>query len=393
MESESMSTKELQGYRDEIPAITDEDRIHLNNYSAAPIPQRGLNARRECERVWVESGNPWEQWLQKVNESKKLFADLINADEDEIAIVSCATQGFAQVASALDYDTRNEVVTSDLGFPTLPQFFRAQEQRGAKLCVAESDDGITVSPEAYADQMSDQTLMVCGAHAYSFTGGLMDVEAVADAVHDHGGYLFLDAYQSAGVVPIDVKDQNIDMLVSGTLKFLLGGPGIAFLYVDHELANELEPTNLGWFGVEDIFGFETESPTYADGTRRFELGTPPAPNAYTAAAGLEFVMDYGVERIRERVVEHTRALIEGVEERGFTVRSPHEDSKRGGVVNVQVEDTDAVEQALLERGFSVSQRAGGIRLSPHFYNTAAEIDHALDALDETATATTGFATE
>ncbi len=380
-----MATEEIQSFRDELPAVAEEGRIHLNNCSAAPLPQRGIEARHECERVWIEAGNPWGQWLEQVNESKRLFADLINADEDEIAIVSCATQAFAQIASAIEYDERHEVVTSELEFPTLPQFFRAQERRGAELKIAQSADGTTVSPAAYADQMSEETLMVCGAHAYSFTGGLMDVEAVADAVHDHGGYMFLDAYQSAGIVPLDVEEQGIDMLVSGTLKFLLGGPGIAFLYVDHDLANELEPTNLGWFGVEDIFGFETESPTYADGARRFELGTPPAPNAYTAAAGLDFVMDYGVDRVRERVVEHTRALIEGVEDRGFTVRTPHDDSKRGGVVNVQVEDVDAVEQALLDRDFSVSQRAGGIRLSPHFYNTAAEMQQAVEALDQVGT--------
>jgi len=380
-----MATEEVQSFRAEIPAVAEEGQIHLNNCSAAPLPQRGLEARRECERIWIEAGNPWGEWLEKVNESKRLFADLINAREDEIAIVSCATQAFAQIASALEYDDRHEVVTSELEFPTLPQFFRAQEKRGAELRIAESADGMTVSPESYAEQMSEDTLMVCGAHAYSFTGGLMDVEAVADAVHDHGGYLFLDAYQSAGIVPLDVEKQDIDMLVSGTLKFLLGGPGIAFLYVDRELANQLEPTNLGWFGVEDIFGFETESPTYADGARRFELGTPPAPNAYTAAAGLEFVMDYGVDRVRDRVVDHTRALIEGVEDHGFTVRSPHEDTKRGGVVNVQVEHTDAVEQELLDRDFSVSQRAGGIRLSPHFYNTAEEIQEAVETLAEVGT--------
>jgi selenocysteine lyase/cysteine desulfurase len=383
-----MVSDEIQSFRDEIPAVANEGQIHLNNCSAAPIPQRGLDARHECERIWVEAGNPWEQWLGKVNESKRLFAEMINAEEDEIAIVSCATQGFAQITSAFSYDERHEVVTSELEFPTLPQFFRAQEKRGAKLKIAESENGVTVPADAYEKQMSEDTLMVCGAHAYSFTGGLMNVEAVADAVHDYGGYFFLDAYQSTGIVPIDVKEQGIDMLVSGTLKFMLGGPGIAYLYVDRDVANELEPTNLGWFGVEDIFGFETESPTYADGARRFELGTPPAPNAYTAAAGMEFLMEYGIERIRDRIVTHTNALIEGVEDHGFSVRSPHEDSKRGGVVNVQVEDVDAVEQALLDRGFSVSQRAGGVRLSPHFYNTSEEMTQAVDAIAEIATPTT-----
>lgn len=374
----------LQAWREEFPAVTEQGRVHLNNCSAAPIPQRGLDARRECERVWIEEGNPWGPWLEKVNESKAQFADLVNADPDEVAVMSSATQAFAQVASAFDYTDANEVVVTDLEFPTVPQFWHAQQRRGARVRWAESPDGEWVPPDTYEAAMSGDTLLVCSAHAYSFTGGLMDVEAVADAVHDRGGYLFLDAYQSAGIVPIDVKAQGIDLLVSGTLKFLLGGPGIAYLYVDRDLANGLEPSNLGWFGVDDIFGFETREPQYADGARRFELGTPPAPNAYTASAGMEVVTGFGVDRVRDRVVEHTARLIEGVETNGFEVRTPHEDERRGGVVNVQVADPPAAETSLLDRGFNVSTRAGGVRLSPHFYNTAEEIDAAVDAIAEIA---------
>ena len=369
-------------WRDEFPAIAEQGRTHLNNCSASPIPYRGLEARRECERVWVESGNPWETWLGKVNEAKARFADLINANSSEIAVLSCATQAFAQVASALEYDERKEIVTSDLEYPTLPQFWRAQEKRGATLRVATSEDGKRVRTEQYEDEMGENTLMVCGSHAYSFTGGLMDVKAVADAIHDVGGYLFLDAYQSIGVVPIDVKAQNIDMLVAGTLKFLLGGPGIAFLYVDNAIANDLEPFNMGWCSVEDIFGGETESPRFADGARRFELGTPPAPNAYQASAGMELIEEVGVETIRKRVVDHTQHLIDGAEERGYTVCSPSDPNYRGGVVNVQVEAPNGIEQSLLDTGFNVSSRAGGIRLSPHFYNTADEMDEVLDSIVE-----------
>lgn len=372
-------------WREEFPAITEAERIHLNNCSAAPIPQRGLDARRECERVWIEEGNPWGTWLEKVNEAKAQFADLINADPDEIAVQSCATQAIAQVTSAFEFDDRDEVVVTDLEFPTVPQFWAAQRKRGATVRFAESPDGLRVPTETYAEAMSDDTLLVCSAHAYSFTGGLMDVAAVADEVHDRGGYLFLDAYQSAGVVPIDVEAMGVDMLVAGNLKFLLGGPGIAFLYVDGDLANQLDPANLGWFGVDDIFGFETREPRFADGARRFELGTPPAPNAYTASAGMELIQEVGVDTIRERVVSHTRRLIEGVEERGFTVRTPLEDEHRGGVVNVQVSDPEVAADVLMDRGFNVSTRAGGVRFSPHFYNTDEEIDAAVEALPEIAT--------
>ena len=373
----------IEAWRSAFPAVR-QGRVHLNNCSAGPVPERGLEARREFERTWIEAGNPWEEWLKRVDDAKALFAALIGADPDEVAVLSCATQALAQVASAFDYDGRDEVVVTDLEFPTVPQFWRAQGRRGARVRVAESPDGRRVPADAYADALSEDTLLVCSSHAYSFTGGLMDVGAVADAVHDRGGYLFLDAYQSAGVVPIDVDAMGVDVLVSGALKFLLGGPGIAFLYVDREVAAELEPTNLGWFGVDDVFGFETRDPAYAPGARRFELGTPPAPNAYTASAGMELLREVGLDTIRERVVEHTRRLIEGADREGFTVRTPRADEHRGGVVNVQVADPEGAADAMLDRGFNLSTRAGGVRLSPHFYNTAEEIDAAVETLAEVA---------
>jgi selenocysteine lyase/cysteine desulfurase len=378
----------VDAWRDAIPAISEYDRIHFNNCSASPLPERGRKARRECERVWMAEPNPWETWLAKVNESKRQFADLINADESEIAVLSCATQAIAQVASAFDYDERDEVVLSDIEFPTVPQFWYAQQQRrGAEIRFAESDDGLRVSTESYADAMSKRTKLVCTAHAYSFTGGLMDPKAVADEVHDRGGYFFLDAYQSIGIVPIDVKAQDIDMLTAGTLKFLMGGPGIAYLYVDEDVASELEPANMGWFSVEDIFGFETEQPQYAAGARRFEMGTPPAPNAYQASAGMSVIQEVGVETIRERVVEHTAHLIEGADDRGFSLRTPHEESHRGGVVNVQVTNPESAAERLMDDGICVSTRAGGVRFSPHFYTTADDVTTGLDALAEHATPT------
>lgn len=378
---------DVEDWRAEIPAVTDEGLIHLNNCSAGPIPRRGLEARRECERVWVEEANPWETWLAKVEAAKADFADLIGARPDEIAVCSGATDALARLASAFDYEDRDGVVVSDLEFPTVPQFWHGQEGRGARVSFAESPDGIGVPVDAYADAVDDDTLLVSTSHARSFTGSLLDVAGVADVVHDHGGYLVLDAYQSAGVVPIDVDEMGVDALVAGTLKFLLGGPGIAFLYVDDAVVDDLEPTSRGWFGADDVFGFDRD-PEYAPGARRFELGTPPATCAYQAAAGMDLVLEVGVDRIRDRVVRHTRRLIEGVEERGFSVRTPRDDEQRGGVVNVQVADPEATDAAMIDDGFALSTRAGGIRLAPHFYTTDDEIEAALSAIEAHATPAT-----
>ncbi len=373
----------IQAWRERFPAISEQGRIPLNNCSASPIPRDGLEARESCERVWIEAGNPWDQWLREVRDAKTRFAELIGAEPEEIAIVSSATDGIARFANALSYEESSEVILSDLEFPSVPQFWHAQQERGATVTTAQSD-GVTVPASAYENRMSDDTLLVCSAHAYSFTGGLMDVSRVADAVHDRGGHLFLDAYQSVGVVPIDVERQGIDALVSGTLKFLLGGPGIAFLYVDRSLAETLSPTNMGWFGVEDPFGFETDDPKFAPATRRFELGTPPATVAYQANAGMKLIDEVGVDRIRSRTVSLTDHVIDGALDRGFSVRTPRRSDRRGAVVNVQVRRPERAAERLIKRGINVSERAGGVRISPHFFNTTADIDTTLDALGTVA---------
>ncbi|MFC3959772.1 aminotransferase class V-fold PLP-dependent enzyme [Halovivax cerinus] len=375
----------LSSWRDRFPAIADEGWTHLRNCSVGPVPRSGLAAHEAYQRAWIERARPWDDWLEAVDRAKAAFAALINADPHEIATFSSATSAIAQVASAFDYEARNEIVTSTLDFPTVPQFWHAQRTRGATVRFAEPGNRRYVPAASYAEQIRDETLMVCTAHASSFTGGLIDVDAVADAVHDRGGYLFLDAYQTAGHVPIDVERQDIDMLTTGTLKFLLGGPGIAFLYVDDDVANELEPTNRGWFGVANPFEFNIHDPAYAPGTRRFELGTPPVPNAYMATAGLEVIGDVGVETIRERVVEHTGRTIEAANRDGFSVATPHAVDHRGGVVNVQVQDPEAVTNALHDRKFNVSSRGGGIRIAPHFFTLEEEIDAVVDAIADVAT--------
>lgn len=375
----------VKHWRSRFPEIAEMDRIHLNNGSVGPIPERGLEAAERYTDVWVDDVDPWDDWMDAVEDAVESFAKLINADIDEIAVMTSATQGMAGVASAFDYDERDEVVTSDLDFPTVPHLWYAQERRGASLRMAESDGQPYVPTEKYVEQISDQTQLVCTAHAYPFTGGLVDVEAVANAVHDHGGHMFLDAFQSTGVVPIDVKEQDIDMLVTGSNKFLLGGVGMAFLYVDRKIANELKPTVRGWFGVKDRFDFDIREPEYAPGTRRFEFGTPPVPAAYTVKAGIEILLEYGIENVRKRTVDLTGYLIEAVEERGFEVATPREDDRRGAVVNIQVKHPERTLETLRFRGVAAGSRNGGIRAGVHFYNTKEELGRFVDMLGEVAT--------
>lgn len=389
-----MLTSDLGSWREEFPTISQEEIVHLNHCMVSPLPQRAIDARRECERKWQTAHpHPWDEWYDKIDEARERFADLINADTSEIAVVPSVTQAVSQIASAFNSDGGQEVVMTEMEFPSMWQFWDAQQrQRDVSVLVAESTNGRRITEDGYAEAITDDTDLVTTSHAFSATGGTMEPKAVADLVHDRGGYLFLDAYQSAGIVPIDVDEQDVDMLATGTTKFLVGGPGAAFLYVDSELITDLEPSTLGWFSSDERF--EVEDPDYAEDATRFQLGTPPITNMYQVSAGLSVIQEVGVETINQAVGELTDHLITGAEERGFTTATPKDADLRTGIVNVKVEDYEGTCEKIVDDGFRLSYIESrvvdsGIRFSPHFYTTHEEIEAALDALEEHATPHSG----
>jgi kynureninase len=173
----------------------------------------------------------------------------------------------------------------------------------------------------------------------------------------------------------------VDLCVGGSVKYLCGGPGNGWLYVAPAIAESLRPAQVGWFAHARPFGFEWSGIDFAAGVGRFTGGTPGVPAAYAAVPGYRAVLDVGVDRIRERSVSLTQPLLEGALERGFTVRSPHDAARRGGHVTIDPGDSQRVHDELLRRGFAVDHRPGvGIRVGPHFYNSAEECAAILDEM-------------
>jgi kynureninase len=219
-------------------------------------------------------------------------------------------------------------------------------------------------------------------HVLFKSAEIQQVEAIVARAHDVGAYVVLDAYQSAGSVPLDVTALGVDFAVGGSVKWLCGGPGAAWLYVRPDHVERLEPALTGWQAHARPFAFEPEL-EYAEGIARFLTGTPNVPALYAATAGYEVVEEIGVDRIRENSLEQTQLLIDGADERGFDVRSPREPERRGGTVTVHVPEFEAVHRELTEREILCDFRPdAGIRLGPHFYNTDEDVLHALDQIAE-----------
>jgi selenocysteine lyase/cysteine desulfurase len=222
--------------------------------------------------------------------------------------------------------------------------------------------------------------LVATSHVYFTSGYIQDVQAICEIAHRRGALAFVDDYQATGQVPVDVRETEADILVSGGLKWLLGGPGITYMYVRKELIPDLEPTVAGWFGNRDQFLFDPHAMVFRDTASRFETGTPSMAAVYTGAEGLRMVNELGPEAIRQRTSDLTSQLVALLRERGFRLRAPKDAAQHASITMIEIDDPGAVVESLARQDIIVDFRPGAVRVSPYFYNTSDDIGSLVEAL-------------
>lgn len=371
---------DIGAWRRRIPILG--SMIPMNNCSQAPQ----LDVTREAAEAYLDSWNragmDWDAWMAETYKAKVEFARLINASPDDIAVSSSVSEATAGLASALDFSgERRRVVTTEAEFPSVAHVWQAHAKYGLGLDWVPVRDDI-VYLDDYDDVIDERTLLVSASHAYYQNGYLQDVAAIAHKAHDKGALLYVDAYQSLGVTKVDVQAMDIDLLASGNLKFLLGVPGIAFLYVRPGIVERFEPAVTGWFGRANPFSFDARGLDWAPTAARFDTGTPPVINAYISRAGMAVINEIGADAIVDWTRQLTRRLIEGGRARGFHLHGIDDPARKTpSTAFLCPEDrSHAVEALLLKRGVLAAARGPVIRLAPHFYSTLSDVDTALDAL-------------
>ncbi|NBE99602.1 aminotransferase class V-fold PLP-dependent enzyme [Nonomuraea sp. KC401] len=362
-------------FRAEFPSLTDS--VHLASCSQGALSSRLAYALQEIGHTLRDRGAPWEAWMAEVGRARERFARLIGAEPGEVAVLSCASEAAFQAASSLDWSRRPGIVTTDLEFPSIAHAWLAQRGRGATVRVA-ADTGEYVPAEAY-ERVVDESVNLVSVPLHTYRNGArLPVEDVVRLAHAKGARVFVDAYQGAGVTPIDVERLGCDYLAAGSLKYLLGLPGIAFLYVRGGIEHQREPELTGWFGRTDPFAFDPRLLDFPEDARRFETGTPPIPSAYAANAGFDLI-----ERIDLAAVdEHVSALVEELAQRlaaaGERVASPAE--ARGPQVAIADDDPARLAARLAERRIWTAPRGDLLRLSLHYYNDRSDVDSAVEAI-------------
>lgn len=369
----------FSSYRPLFPILENAAQLSSCSQSALSVPVR--SAIHDYLDVWLRRGADWGYWMEQVALARAEFARMIHADVDDVAVLGSVSDAASSIASALRFDAnRNTIVTTTLDFPSICHVWLAQQPRGAQVRFVQAHAGSTDTTGHITSAIDAHTALVSVSQACFYDGQLVDIAATGREARKHGATQFVDAYQSAGSMEINVHAQAIDILASGAQKYLLGIPGIAFLYVRPELAQRLTPTVTGWFGRVNPFEFDPAKLDFAAGATRFNTGTPPMICASAARAGMSLLNEIGIPAIEHYLGELSSVAIEEAGRLGLSIASPITPGSKGANTAIHIPNAAQVEGRMLQAGYVVSARNDVIRIAPHFYNTAGEVTGALREL-------------
>src|SRR3954468_1963421 len=376
----------LSTWRADFPIL--DTCTYLVSHSLGAMPRRAANYLQQFADEWSSRGvRAWhEGWWEIGRAPGDLRAPIIGAQPGTISMHQNVTVAQAVIASCHRYDgRRRRIVMTDLEFPSNTYLFEGFRRYGAEIKYVPSVDGMRTNLDRLLDAIDEETMLVPVSLVLFKSAYLENAAAIVEKAHRVGARVVLDIYQAAGTVPIDLESLGVDFAVGGSVKWLCGGPGNAYLYVRPDLARELEPAIVGWAAHARPFEFEVGPAVLADGAERFQTGTPNVAALHACRAGYEIVREIGVDAIRRKSLLLTRHLMTRAADAGFTINTPQADHERGGTVVIDVRDGAAVSDQLIARGIIVDHRPGaGIRIAPHFYTTLNEIDPAVDTLAEFA---------
>ena len=377
-----LQTDPLLAWRQEFPILS--STTYMISHSLGAMPERTRARMREFTDTWATRGiRAWEEgwWMMPITVGN-LVGSIIGAGEGEVVMQQNVSICQNVVTSCFDWRARrNKLVTDGLNFPSNNYIYHALERSGARVVTVDSPDGFTLPVELILDAIDEETALVSVSHVAFRSSYVQDLAAITRRAHAVGAMVLADLYQSAGTLPVNVRELGVDFATGGSVKWLCGGPGAGYLYVRRDLWSQLTPAATGWSAHEEPFAFEGGAMRYADSAFRFLNGTPNIPGLYSARSGYEIVNQIGVPAIREKSVRQTTRLIELAEEAGFPVNTCRDPAQRGGVVVLDVPDGQEVTRELARRQILVDFRPqAGIRVAPHFYTGDEELEHTVSEI-------------
>jgi selenocysteine lyase/cysteine desulfurase len=352
-------------------------KIYLNSCSLAALADVVQAGLEDYLAVWRDRGSAWDIFMDRYEAARTAFAQFINASPDEVAIVTSASAGINSVASALSFRERKKVVLGEFEFPTMGHVWLAQRARGAEVQFVPAEGNVI--PVSNYEKLVDRDTRVVPLTRVCFKNGFRsDVNSIVRVAHSSGALVMLDDYQDCGTRPVDVKAIDVDFYITGTLKYLLGPPGLAFLYVRKELISPLVPTVTGWFAQSNLFAFDTQHIDLSSTARRFETGTPSVPNIYAAVPGFQLLQEIGMPNVADHINKLAQSLLCYARDLGIRTKTPADSV--GPLVVLHCKDSALLVQKLADNNIVVSNRHDGLRISFHVYNTIDDVKAVLEVL-------------
>jgi kynureninase len=374
----------LLSFRPEFPIL--DRTTYLISNSLGAMPRSVFDSLHFYAESWATRGvRAWEEgwWDMAVAVGNKI-TPLIGAQPGEISLHQNVTLTQAVISSCFDYRSpRNKIVMTDLEFPSIQYFYHEQRRLGARVELVPSDNPVCFNLEKFLQAIDETTLLVPISLVLFRSSAIVDAQAIIDRAHKVGAHVVLDLFQATGAIPVDVRAYRTDFAVGGVLKWLCGGPGVAYLYVREDLRARLRPALIGWSAHQRPFDFEPGAIDPREDSFRYLNGTPHIPALHACLPGLEILNRAGIQNIRGKSTRMTTRLIEGALSRGWRVNTPQDPGERGGTVSIDCQHAYEVCRELLAREILCDYRPkAGIRLSPHFYNREDECDFALTQVEE-----------
>jgi kynureninase len=370
---------DLLKWRQEFP-ILDRSTYLISN-SLGAMPRAVYDGMRSYADSWAERGvRAWEEgWWEMAVDVGDLIAPLIGARAGELSLHQNVTLTQAVISSCFDFrGPRNKVVMVDLEFPSVQYFYHEQVRNGARVEIVPAADDVRIDLDKLLAAIDETTLLVPISLVLFRSSYIVNARAIVERAHKVGARVILDIFQGTGTIPIDVRALGVDFAVGGVLKWLCGGPGVAYLYVREDLRSTLRPTLTGWIAHRRPFSFEIGPNDRREDSFGFLNGTPHIPALYACRPGLEILNQVGIRRIREKSMRMTKRLYEDAKSHGWRVNTPEDPAERAGTISVDCPHAAAVSRELLAREILIDYRPkAGVRISPHFYNSEDECEFAL----------------
>ncbi len=375
-----MNINSFEAYRREFPVT--QKLNYLDHAGVSPLSLRVKSAIDKFISEATQGGAfYYPKWTQQIVATRQSCASLINARPDEIAFIRSTSHGLSIVASGLEWKSGDNVLIHEKEFPSNIYPWQNLQRKGVIIKVIPSRDG-RIDTSDIAGLIDARTRLLAISSVQFANGFRIDLKEIGNLCRNKKILLCVDAIQSLGVIRMDVKEFNIDFLSADAHKWLLGPEGVGIFYCKRELAEQVRPPLIGWKSMKNEVDFDHPDFSLKSDASRFEEGSMNLLGIFGLGATLDLLFEVGIAQVEERVLSLGDLIIREAKLRGFSILSPNERKKRGGNITIAgAFDPLQARDMLRERHIMVNCRGGGLRISPHFYNSEEEISVLFQNLD------------